>query len=140
ATALERAAHRPRILAAVGGELLPGAVAFAELFAEEAVSFTAPEGASTWDETSRLYTSGTTGMPKAVPLTSLNEVLTAHDVIMHFPLSPADKSMNMSPWFHRGGNYCAGPNAAFFVGAEVVALPQFDPDLVLDHVQNHRLT
>lgn len=140
ATALERAEHRPRILAAVGGELLPGAVRFEELFADEAPSFTAPEDASTWDETSRLYTSGTTGMPKAVPLTSLNEVLTAHDVIMHFPLSPADKSMNMSPWFHRGGNYCAGPNTAFFVGAEVVTLPQFDPDAVLDGIQDHRLT
>jgi len=43
--------------------------------------------------------------------------------------------MNMSPWFHRGGNYCAGPNTAFFVGAEVVTLPQFDPEVVLDSVE-----
>ncbi|MGN6125221.1 MAG: class I adenylate-forming enzyme family protein, partial [Humibacter sp.] len=56
------------------------------------------------------------------------------------PLAPTDKTMNMSPWFHRGGNYCAGPNTAFFVGAEVVTLPRFDPDVVLDSVQDHRLT
>ncbi|MGH3495779.1 MAG: class I adenylate-forming enzyme family protein, partial [Sciscionella sp.] len=105
-----------------------------------APTFRAPNGASVWDETSRLYTSGTTGMPKAVPLTSLNEVLSAHDVVMHFPLGPTDKTMNMSPWFHRGGNYCAGPNTVFYVGAEAVTLPQFGPDLVLDHVQNHHLT
>jgi acyl-CoA synthetase (AMP-forming)/AMP-acid ligase II len=141
AAALKIATHAPRILAAVGeGALLPGAVPFDELLADAAPSFRAPADASTWDETSRLYTSGTTGMPKAVPLTSLNEVLTAHDVIMHFPLSPTDKTMNMSPWFHRGGNYCAGPNTAFFVGAEVVTLPRFDPEVVLDSIQDHRLT
>ena len=144
-TALELSSHAPRILAGVGAseggsELLPGAIRFEDLLAQDAPTFRAPADASTWDETSRLYTSGTTGMPKAVPLTSLNEVLTAHDVIMHFPLAPADKTMNMSPWFHRGGNYCAGPNTAFFVGAEVVALPRFDPQVVLDSIQDHRLT
>ncbi|NNC11967.1 AMP-binding protein [Planctomonas sp. JC2975] len=141
AAALELAAHAPRILAAVGeGDLLPGAVPFEDLLADDAHGFRAPADASTWDETSRLYTSGTTGLPKAVPLTSLNEVLTAHDVIMHFPLGPSDKTMNMSPWFHRGGNYCAGPNTAFFVGAEVVTLPRFDPQVVLDSIQDYRLT
>jgi acyl-CoA synthetase (AMP-forming)/AMP-acid ligase II len=140
-TALELSSHAPGVLAGVGeGELLPGAIRFEDLLVDGAPSFRAPEGASTWDETSRLYTSGTTGMPKAVPLTSLNEVLTAHDVIMHFPLSPTDKTMNMSPWFHRGGNYCAGPNTDFYVGAEVVTLPKFDPDIVLDAVENNKLT
>jgi acyl-CoA synthetase (AMP-forming)/AMP-acid ligase II len=75
-----------------------------------------------------------------VPLTSLNEVLTAHDVVMHFPLGSTDRTMNMSPWFHRGGNYCAGPNTAFFVGSEVVCLPAFDPDVVLDAIPANRLT
>jgi acyl-CoA synthetase (AMP-forming)/AMP-acid ligase II len=141
ATALNLASHRPATLVAVGdGPLLDGAIRFDELLVAGAPSFRAPDGASVWDETSRLYTSGTTGMPKAVPLTSLNEVLTAHDVIMHFPLAPTDKTMNMSPWFHRGGNYCAGPNTAFYVGAEVVALPRFDPKVVLDSVEQHGLT
>lgn len=141
ATALRLASHRPRVLAAVGdGPLLDGAIRFDDLLVPGAPSFRAAPDATVWDETSRLYTSGTTGMPKAVPLTSLNEVLTAHDVIMHFPLAPTDKTMNMSPWFHRGGNYCAGPNTAFYVGAEVVALPRFDADLVLDSIQDHGLT
>jgi len=135
------ASHRPRVLVGVGdGELLPGAIRFDELIVSDAPTFSAPDDGSVWDETSRLYTSGTTGMPKAVPLTSLNEVLTAHDVIMHFPLAPTDKTMNMSPWFHRGGNYCGGPNTAFYVGAEVVTLPRFDPQLVLDGIQENALT
>jgi acyl-CoA synthetase (AMP-forming)/AMP-acid ligase II len=141
ATALDLSAFTPPVLVGVGdGELLPGSLRFDELLVAGAPAFRAPEGASTWDETSRLYTSGTTGMPKAVPLTSLNEVLTAHDVVMHFPLGPNDRTMNMSPWFHRGGNYCAGPNTAFFVGSEVVCLPAFDPELVLDSIQKYRLT
>jgi acyl-CoA synthetase (AMP-forming)/AMP-acid ligase II len=141
AAALEISTHRPRVLVAVGsGDRVPGSIGFEELLVDGAPSFRAPADGSTWDETSRLYTSGTTGMPKAVPLTSLNEVLTAHDAIMQFPLGPTDKTMNMSPWFHRGGNYCAGPNTAFYVGAEVVALPQFDPEVVLDSVQDYGLT
>lgn len=141
ARALGLAEYEPPVIAGVGdGELVPGSLRFEQLLVAGAPSFKAPAGASVWDETSRLYTSGTTGMPKAVPLTSLNEVLTAHDVIMHFPLAPTDKTLNMSPWFHRGGNYCAGPNTCFYVGAEVVTLPQFDPDLVLDHIQNHELS
>ena len=34
----------------------------------------------------RLFTSGTTGKPKGVPVTNANEVMTCHDVIMHFPI------------------------------------------------------
>ncbi|GAA4186901.1 fatty acid--CoA ligase [Gryllotalpicola kribbensis] len=141
AQALELATHRPAVVAGVGsGELIPGSIAFEDLLVEDAPSFRAAEDGSVWDESSRLYTSGTTGMPKAVPLTSLNETLSAHDVIMAFPLSSTDKTMNMSPWFHRGGNYCAGPNPVLFVGAESVCLRRFDEAVVLDAVQNSKLT
>ena len=39
-----------------------------------------------YDEVLRLQTSGTTGTPKGVPLNNINEVLSAHDVLIHFPL------------------------------------------------------
>ena len=141
AQALELSTHQPAVVAGVGnGELLPGTIAFEDLLDASAGTFRAPADGSVWDESSRLYTSGTTGMPKAVPLTSLNETLSAHDVIMAFPLASTDKTMNMSPWFHRGGNYCAGPNPVLFVGAESVCLRRFDEAVVLDAVQNSRLT
>ncbi|HET7173268.1 MAG TPA: AMP-binding protein [Nocardioidaceae bacterium] len=95
---------------------------------------------SAYDETTRLYTSGTTGMPKGVSLPSVVEVLTAHDVIMHFPLSPEDKTLNMTPWFHRGGLYSGGPNPVFYVGAEAVAMRAFDAATVLDWVPAYGLT
>ncbi|MFN8201673.1 MAG: AMP-binding protein [Solirubrobacteraceae bacterium] len=130
--ALARAEHRPGLVA-VAGEAAFDAL----LDAEPPASL--PD-ASTYDETTRLYTSGTTGMPKGVSLSSLVEVLSAHDVIMHFPLSPEDRTLNMTPWFHRGGLYSGGPNPVFYVGAEAVALRQFDPATVLDWVAEHGLT
>jgi len=140
ARALELSDHIPAVLVAVGdGDPVPGSLRFEDLLDPDAPSFTAPDDATVWDETTRLYTSGTTGMPKAVPLSSLNETLTAHDVIMHMSLVPGDRTMNMSPWFHRGGTYCAGPNSMFYVGGSVVALPQFDPERVLDLVEEYRL-
>ncbi|MEV4422983.1 AMP-binding protein [Patulibacter sp. NPDC049589] len=95
---------------------------------------------SAWEETTRVYTSGTTGMPKGVSLNGAVEVLSAHDVIMHFPLAPEDRTMNMSPWFHRGGLYAGGPNPVLYVGAEAVALRAFDAALTLDRVAELGLT
>ncbi|CAN5183702.1 fatty acid--CoA ligase [soil metagenome] len=139
-TALTLSEFRPPVIVAVGeGTPVPGSLRFTDMLVDGAPSFTAPKGGSTWDESSRLYTSGTTGMPKAVPLTSLNEVLTAHDVIMHMSLVPTDKTMNMSPWFHRGGNYCAGPNTMLYLGGSVVTLPRFEPGLLLDHIEKYEL-
>jgi acyl-CoA synthetase (AMP-forming)/AMP-acid ligase II len=134
--ALARAEQRPPLVVAVD----PAGASFADLAAPEGVLPEPPADATGYDETTRLYTSGTTGLPKGVSLNSLVEVLSAHDVIMHFPLSPEDRTLNMTPWFHRGGLYSGGPNPVLYVGAEAVALRQFDPATVLDWVQEHGLT
>jgi len=93
-----------------------------------------------YDEVTRLYSSGTTGLPKGVPLNNINEVLSAHDVIMHFPLNPKDKTMNMSPWFHRGGLHSGGPTPTLYVGGEVVIMRQFNPKVTLEYIQNYGIT
>lgn len=137
--ALETSDHRPAHVVTVGGEhdRFADLLAAAPVTAEELAS---AEPRNTYAETTRLYTSGTTGRPKPVLLPSLVEVLSAHDVIMHFPLSPFDKTLNMSPLFHRGGLYSGGPNPVFYVGAELTTLRHFDPDRVLDLVESERLT
>lgn len=137
AAALERTTHRPDRVVAVG-EHLPGTLAFEDLVSERAEPPAVPD--AVYAETTRLYTSGTTGMPKGVPLNSMIEIFSAHDVIMHFLLTPEDRTLNMTPWFHRGGLYAGGPNPAFYVGGQVVPMRAFDPAACLDHVQQHGIT
>ena len=115
--------------------------AFADFIAGE--SETEPEVAERpgiYDETTRLYTSGTTRRPKGVPLYSINEVLSAHDVIMHFPLSPLDRTMNMTPWFHRGGLHSGGPCPTLYAGGEVVVMREFNAGLTLQYTQEYKLS
>ncbi|MGV9745394.1 class I adenylate-forming enzyme family protein [Rhodococcus zopfii] len=141
--ALRLALHTPAVIVAVGdGEPVDVAGATAIRYRHLAADRITlpPLHRTVWDETTRLYTSGTTGMPKGVPLNSMIEVFSAHDVIMHFPLSPEDRTLNMTPWFHRGGLYSGGPNPTFYVGGEVVPLRTFDANRVLDLVAERRLT
>jgi long-chain acyl-CoA synthetase len=143
--ALNTASHKPSkvVMIDVTGSRKPfaGAIsydAYLEGMSQEDPGIRRPT--HIYDETTRLYTSGTTGMPKGVPLNNINEILSAHDVIMHFPLSPRDKTMNMTPWFHRGGLYSGGPNPTLYTGGHVVCLREYDPPKVLDHVQEYGLT
>ena len=93
-----------------------------------------------YDEILRLQTSGTTGTPKGVPLNNINEVLSAHDVIMHFPLNPTDITMNMTPWFHRGGLHSGGPSPTLYVGGAVVIMRTFNPKVTLKYIENYKIT
>ncbi|NLU83630.1 AMP-binding protein [Rhodococcus sp. HNM0569] len=140
--ALARASHTPAVLVAVGdGEPVTAPGAQSLRWDELASSTPPPEVPHTaWDETTRLFTSGTTGMPKGVPLNSTAEILSAHDVIMHVPLAPEDTTLNMTPWFHRGGLYCAGPNPTFYLGSSLVPMRTFDPETTLDWVQEYGIT
>jgi acyl-CoA synthetase (AMP-forming)/AMP-acid ligase II len=141
--AISRARHTPPVTSVVAAGTGLGLSTSAEAFASLPTQATdelpsLPE--DIYAESTRLYTSGTTGLPKGVSLPAIVEVLSAHDVIMHFPLSPEDRTLNMTPWFHRGGLYSGGPNPVFYVGAESVCLSAFDASRVLDWVQAHRLS
>jgi len=143
--ALDMARHKPRrvVMVEFRGKEKPfgGSITYDEYVKNQPESDPGVEQpTSVYDEITRLYTSGTTGMPKGVPLNNLNEIFTAHDVIMHFPLNPTDKTMNMSPWFHRGGLHSGGPCPTLYVGGEVVVLRQFNPRVCLDYVAKYGLT
>jgi acyl-coenzyme A synthetase/AMP-(fatty) acid ligase len=130
--ALRIASHAPDTVLATGAD-------FDALLDAEPRRTPYPQ-ATAWAETTRLYTSGTTGMPKGVSLPSAAELLTAHDVIMHFPLEPLDRTLNMTPWFHRGGISPGGPNAVFYVGAAAITTRGFDPEATLDRVAGDGVT
>ena len=137
--ALDLAGHRPDILILVGDGTGCGAPDYPSYI--QGAPETEPEVVhNIYDETARLYTSGTTGHPKAIPLTSINEVLSAHDVMIHFPMSYRDVTMNTTPWFHRGGLHCAGPCPAFYAGAAIVVLPKFDAKTALENVSRYGIT
>ncbi len=93
-----------------------------------------------YDEVVRLQTSGTTGTPKGVPINNINEVLSAHDVIMHFPLNSNDVTMNMTPWFHRGGLHSGGPTPTLYVGAALVIMRTFNPKNCIDYIEKYGIT
>ncbi len=93
-----------------------------------------------YDEVVRMCTSGTSALPKNVPLNDINEVLSAHDAIMHYPLSCKDVCMNMTPLFHRGGSHSGGTCPTFYVGACLVLLRAFSPRVTLNYVEKYKIT
>lgn len=139
--AVSHAQHKPKRIIVASEQSMYGAVCYGEYVknASEAEPVIDTEY-NIYDETCRLYTSGTTGRPKGVAMTSINEVLSAHDVMIHFPMSYKDVTMNTTPWFHRGGLHCAGPCPTFYAGATLVILGKFESRTALKLVQKYKIS
>lgn len=142
--ALATSKHKPKTVVMVENadvSPIPNAITFADF-----IKYSSEEDPklkwelTIYDETSRLYTSGTTGMPKGACLTSINEVLSAHDVMIHFPLSSEDKTMNTTPWFHRGGLHSGGITPTLYAGGCVTILRKFDAVTALKYVEDYKIT
>lgn len=59
---------------------------------------------------------------------------------MHFPLTPNDVTMNMTPWFHRGGLHSGGPTATLYAGASLVVMRMFGAKACFDAVGRYGVT
>ena len=145
AEALKLVKHRPATVVMADlenrGTAPQGAVAYRDFVGDmPATDFPLPESADIFDETTRLFTSGTTTLPKGVPINDLNETLSAHDILMHFPLNATDVTMNLTPWFHRGGVHCGGPTSVLYVGAAMVIMRDFAPRLAVQHIARYGIT
>ncbi|MGN1202697.1 MAG: class I adenylate-forming enzyme family protein, partial [Eubacterium sp.] len=144
--ALKIAEHKPEVVVAVNNSnkeiTLPEGHIPYEIFVDNSSEENPPIDFNPhiYDEVIRLQTSGTTGTPKGVPLNNINEVLSAHDVIMHYPLNPTDVTMNMTPWFHRGGIHSGGPTPTLYAGASLVIYRTFNPKTCLDCVEKYGIT
>ena len=68
-----------------------------------------------------MYTSGTTGVPKAVPLTHANMLHAGHAVSAHQSLTSADRVLSSLPLYHINGQCIAG--VATLVSGGSLVLP-----------------
>jgi fatty-acyl-CoA synthase len=85
------------------------------------------------------YTSGTTGFPKGVMLTSRNILNNGFYIGERQKLTPADRVCLPVPYFHCFG-IVLGVLAVLTHGATIIGVEQFDPLLVLAAVQKERAT
>lgn len=145
AQALEMANHKPaRVVIADNLDKAPipaGFIAYEEYVGSQPITDPVKDFEShIYDEVVRMCTSGTSSLPKSVPLNDINEVLSAHDVIMHYPLTPKDITMNMTPLFHRGGSHSGGTCPIFYAGGALVLMRNFQPKTTLSYVENYKIT
>ncbi len=84
-----------------------------------------------------VYTSGTTGRPKGVPLTHANLLAGAHAVRLAWRWSPEDRLALCLPLFHMHG-LGVGLHGTLTAGAGALLLPGFDPAAVATAVRAHR--
>ena len=143
---LEKASHKPDIVIAVNGTDRASAIPEGHILYEDFVKGMSEQDPPAdfepyiYDETLRLQTSGTTSIPKGVPLNSVNEVLSAHGVIMDLALNRNDVTINISPWFHRGGIHTTGPTATLYCGGTVVIMRTFSPKICIKYIEKYGIT
>jgi malonyl-CoA/methylmalonyl-CoA synthetase len=84
------------------------------------------------------YTSGTTGKPKAVPLTHANVLASVRAVLRAWRWSADDVLVHALPLFHQHG--LSGVNATLLSGARGVLHSRFDPGTVCATIAAERAT
>ena len=84
-----------------------------------------------------LHTSGTTGRPKAVPLTHKNLTRTMKNIQATYQLSPKDRTMLVMPLFHVHG-LLAGFLAPLYSGGSVIVPLKFSASEFWDDFITHK--
>ena len=114
----------------------PGAVSFSALMAEEPPS---PQVDPSTDTAALLWSSGTTGLPKAVELTHRNLVANLVQAAGPLDLKPGHRMLGLAPFFHAMG-LTPILNFALSRGAGVVSMARFDLEGMLAAIEQHRIT
>jgi fatty-acyl-CoA synthase len=116
----------------------PAACAVAD--AQDVAAGAAPAGGGGGEDATMLvYTSGTTGRPKAAILDQRAVLLNALNAQHAFALMPDDRILTVLPLFHVGGlNIQTTP--ALYAAAEVILQERFDPGRFFDAAEAERPT
>lgn len=93
---------------------------------------------STGDPAVIIYTSGSTGAPKGALLSNENLIVSSTAFIEHSPLRSA-RAISQLPIDHVAFVMCEMA-AILMAGGTMVQLPRFDPKLVLEAIERHRVT
>ncbi len=123
------------------GSVLPGPVLVEEeVFATEVDEGTAPARVGEGEDTALvLYTSGTTGLPKPIPIS--HRVVADRLAFYGRPIDPdAPQVIDMmsAPIFHIAGTL--GLFVCLVQGKQMVVLPRFDPGEWVSLVERHRVS
>ncbi|MBM6404808.1 AMP-binding protein [Phycicoccus sp. CSK15P-2] len=86
-----------------------------------------------------MFSSGTSGHPKAVALTHGNLVAATLQTVHGIPLDPDESTLAVAPFHHAFGLVMV-LCATLAQGATVVTMPRFDPARYLSAVQEHGVT
>jgi acyl-CoA synthetase (AMP-forming)/AMP-acid ligase II len=94
----------------------------------------APDQDADW-----LFTSGTTGNPKAVALTHQGSVACGYQSLGAWGLDPDSVYQSFAPFFTSTGCH-TNPLACLAAGCAFVVEPEFDVHATLDRIERHRTT
>jgi fatty-acyl-CoA synthase len=120
-----------------GGADRPGWLDYEPLLAHSTAVFARPEIAER-DLLTINYTSGTTANPKGVMITHRNAYMNVLGILLHLPMTCADRYLWTLPMFHANGWTFTWVVTA--VGGVHVCLPKIDPRAVFELIRSERIT
>jgi len=85
------------------------------------------------------YTSGTTGRPKGAMVSHYSSIFSAVGTALAIRMDERSRILGVAPLFHRGAMEDAHLGG-FLVGATHIMLPRFDPQKLLEMIEEHRVT
>jgi acyl-CoA synthetase (AMP-forming)/AMP-acid ligase II len=105
----------------------------------EPVSPAVPDSPAADDPAVLLYTSGTTGLPKSVPLSHANVLLSALNIASHYALTAADRSLVVLP-MHHGHGLIGATLSTLASGGAIVLSPRFSASRFWPQFREHGAT
>ncbi len=121
-------------LIVVGNTDQPGVKSYAEIMQTGVADPLEVEIDSGEDVAAILYTSGTTGNPKGAMLTHRNLLSNSSSVAYSLGVGPDDILLTVLPMFHSFALTCC-LITPISQGAQIIALPRFDPAQVVDTIE-----